>query len=135
MNSFVLIILVTIINLIFAANQNPDHLQPFGSVGSLINIKELNHEYPTISKFFTYYIPKLEPILSRQVLNNDNHYSIWQTDKQLQSEVYGLSDTNINVESFKSRQRQRIQMTFGDFLNRYGKEPVVFVDNVPDILQ
>jgi len=135
MNSLVLIILVTIIHLIFAANQNPGHLKPFGSVGSLINIKELNHEYPTVSKLFTYYIPKLEPILSRQVLNNDNHYSIWQTDKQLRSEVYGLSDTNIQVESFKSRQRQRIQMTFGDFLDRYGKEPLLFADNVPDILQ
>jgi len=135
MNSLVLIILVTTIHLIFAVNQNPGHLQPFGSVGSIINIKELNHEYPTISKLFTYYIPKLEPILSRQVLNNDNHYSIWQTDKQLQSEVYGLSDTNIQVESFKSRQRQRIPMTFGDFLDRYGKEPLLFADHVPDILQ
>jgi len=135
MNSFILILLVIIIDVVFAANQNPGHLKPFGSVGSLINIKEINHEFPTVSKLFTYYIPKSEPILSRQVLNNDNHYSIWQTDKHLKNEVYGLSDTNIQVESFKSRQRQRIQLTFGDFLDRYGKEPLLFADTVPEILQ
>jgi hypothetical protein len=135
MNSLTLILLVTIIHFIFAANQNPGHLKQFGSVGSLIHIKELNHEYPTVSKLFTYYIPKSEPILSRQVLNNDNHFSIWKTDKQLENEVYGLSNTNIQVESFKSRQRQRIQITFGQFLDRYGKEPLLFADHVPEILQ
>jgi hypothetical protein len=135
MNSLILILLVAIVSLVFAANQNPGHLKPFGSVGSLINIKELHREFPTVSKLFTYYIPKSEPILSRQILLNDNHYSIWQTDKQLENGVYGLSETNIQVEAFQSRQRQRIQMTFKDFLERYGKEPLLFANTVPEILQ
>jgi len=135
MKFFILILLATIVSFVSGANQNPGHLKPFGSVGSLVNIEELYREYPTVSKLFTYYISKSEPVLVRQVLVDDNHYSVWQTDKQLEDEVYGLSDTNIQVESFKSRQRQRIQMTFGDFLDRYGKEPLLFADTVPEILQ
>ncbi|CAF3549144.1 unnamed protein product [Rotaria sp. Silwood2] len=129
MNS--LIFLVTIIHFVFAINKNPGHLKPFGSVGSLINIKELDQEYPTVVKLFTYYLPKSEPILSRQILINDDHYSIWETDKKLENDVYGLSNTNIQVESFKSKQRQRIQMTFGEFLDRYEKEPLLFAQNIP----
>ncbi len=135
MNSLILFLLGLIINCISGANQNPGHLKPFGSVGSLIDIKELNHEFPSVTKLFTYYIPKLEPILSRQVLNNDSHYSVWQTDEQLENEVHGLSNTNIQVQAFISRQRQRIQVTFGDFLHRYGKQPLLFADNVPQVLQ
>ncbi|CAF4457609.1 unnamed protein product [Rotaria sp. Silwood2] len=133
MNS--LIFLVTIIHFVFAINKNPGHLKPFGSVGSLINIKELDQEYPTVVKLFTYYLPKSEPILSRQILINDDHYSIWETDKKLENDVYGLSNTNIQVESFKSKQRQRIQMTFGEFLDRYEKEPLLFAQNIPTVLQ
>jgi len=135
MNFFILILLATIVSFVSGANQNPGHLKPFGSVGSLVNIEELDREYPTVSKLFTYYIPKSEPVLVRQVLIDDNHYSVWQTDKQLEDEVYGLSDTNIQVESFKSRQRQRVPMTFGEFLHRYNKEPLLFADNVPEVLQ
>jgi hypothetical protein len=101
----------------------------------LINIKKLNQEFPSALKLFTYYIRKSEPFVSRQVLINDQHYSVWQTDAQLENEVYGLSNTNIQVESFKLRQRQRVEMTFGDFLHRYEKEPLLFADNVPQILQ
>jgi len=126
---------MTIINIVFGANQNPGHLKAFGSVGSLIHIKELQREFPTVSKLFTYYIPKLEPILSRQVLNEDPHFSIWQTDKELLNQAYGLSDINIQVDSFKSRQQQRVQMKFEDFLHRFGREPLFFADKVPDILQ
>ncbi|UJR27910.1 hypothetical protein I4U23_009171 [Adineta vaga] len=135
MNSLIFILVISNINLIFSANQNPGHLKPLGSVGNLIHIKELHEEYPTISKLFTYYIPKSEPSLSRQVLNNDKHFSVWQTDKQLLDQVYGLADTNIQVESFKSRQRQRIPMTFEDFLQQYKKEPLIFADNIPQVLQ
>lgn len=135
MNSLILFLLVIIIHIIIAAKQNPGHLKPFGSVESIINIKELHQEYPTITKLFTYYIPKSEPVISRQVLNNDNHYSSWQTDKQLETDVYGLTETNIQVESFKAGQRHRIQITFGEFLNRLGKVPLLFADSVPEILQ
>ncbi|CAF1202120.1 unnamed protein product [Rotaria sordida] len=135
MNSLILIYLVTIIHFVVTINKNRGHLKPFGSVGFLIDIKELDEEFPTVLELFTYYLPKSEPILSRQVLINDNHYFIWETDKKLENDVYGLSNTNIQVESFKSKQRQRIQMTFGEFLKRYGKEPLLFAYNVPTILQ
>jgi hypothetical protein len=135
MNSFILILLMTIINIVFGTNQNPGHLKAFGSVGSLIDIKELQREFPSVSKLFTYYIPKLEPIISRQVLNEDQYFSLWKTDKELLDQVYGLSDMNIQVESFKSRQQQRVQMKFEDFLHRFGTEPLFFVDKVPDMLQ
>ncbi len=123
---------MTIINIVFGVNQNPGHLKAFGSVGSLIDIKELQREFPSVSKLFTYYIPKLEPIISRQVLNEDQYFSLWKTDKELLDQVYGLSDMNIQVESFQSRQQQ---MKFKDFLHRFGRESLFFADKVPDILQ
>jgi hypothetical protein len=135
MKYLVLIVLVTVINLISAANKNPGHLKPFGSVGSLINIEEMHGEFPTVSKLFTSNIPESETVISRQVLNGDKHYEIWQTDDQLENEVYGLSKVNIHVESYKSRQRQRVEMTFGEFLERYKKEPLLFADLVPEILR
>ncbi|CAF5055707.1 unnamed protein product, partial [Rotaria sp. Silwood1] len=109
------------------------HLKPFGTVGSLINIEEINGEYPNILKFFTNYITKLEPIVFRQVLINDIYYHIWQTDEQLENEIDGLSKINIIVESLK--QQKRIQMKFGDFLDKYEKDYLFFADNVPEILR
>ncbi len=128
-----LILLVSIINLILSSHSNPGHLKPFGTVGSLINIEEINGEYPNILKFFTYYISKSKPILSRQVLVNDLYYNIWKTDEQLENEVDGLSKTNIHVESLK--QHQRIQMKFGEFLDNYQKEHLFLADNLPEILR
>ncbi|CAF1381138.1 unnamed protein product [Adineta steineri] len=133
MKSFVLFVLVISIHFVYSANQNPGHLKPLGSVGSLINIPELHHEYPSVTKLLTYYIPKSVPTIFRQVLNNDNHYSIWQADEQLESEVYGLSNTNIQVESFKSR--QRVEMTFGKFLQQVRRGHLMFADDVPEVLQ
>lgn len=135
MNYFILVFLVIKIHFILSENQHPGHLKPFGSIGTVINIKELDYEFPSVVKFFSYYIPKSEPIISRRVLKSDKHYSIWQTNEQLLEEVYGLSDTNIQVESFKSTPRQIIQMTFEEFLQRYGKEPLLYAHHVPTILQ
>ncbi|CAF1640115.1 unnamed protein product [Rotaria magnacalcarata] len=135
MNTLTVILLVTIHHLAYATNQNPGHLKPFGSVGSLFNISELYNEFPTVVEFFTNYLPKSEPIVSRQVLINDKDYSVWQTDEKLENNVYGLSTLNIEVESFKSKQRKKVQMTFGEFLDRYRKEPLLFVNPVPTILQ
>ncbi|CAF1418715.1 unnamed protein product [Rotaria magnacalcarata] len=130
--SFV-IFLVSTINLISCGSSNSGHLKPFGTVGSLMNIEEINGEYPNILKFFTHYVPKLEPIVSRQVLINDMYYNIWQTDRELENEVDGLSKTNINVESLK--ERKRIQMKFGDFFDQYTKESLLLADYVPEILR
>ncbi|CAF1036633.1 unnamed protein product [Rotaria sordida] len=132
--SFFILLVITIINLISSSHHsNPGHLQPFGTVGSLINIEEINGEHLNILKFFTNYISKLEPIVFRQVLINNIHYNIWQTDEQLENEIDGLSKINIYVESLK--QRQRIQMEFGDFLDKYEKENLLFADNLPEILR
>ncbi|CAF1561880.1 unnamed protein product [Rotaria sp. Silwood1] len=127
------ILLVLTISLISCNHSDPGHLKPFGTVGSLINIEEINGEYPNILKFFTNYISKLEPIVFRQVLINDIYYHIWQTDEQLENEIDGLSKINIIVESLK--QQKRIQMKFGDFLDKYEKDYLFFADNVPEILR
>lgn len=135
MHSFVSILLMSMVNLALTANQNPGHLKAFGSVGSLIYIDEIPREFPTVLKLFTYHVAQSEPIVSRQVLNEDGHYSIWQTDEQLLQGVYGLAETNIPVQSFKSRQQEEVQMTFEDFLSRRRREPLLFADQVPTILQ
>ena len=46
-------------------------------------------------------LPKFQPI---QVLNDNRHYSTWQTAKQLENDVYRLSKARIQVESFQSGQ-------------------------------
>lgn len=127
--------ILLIIPFAFAVNQNPGHLKPFGSVGSLIDVNELDQEFPTVLELFTHYLPTSEPILSRQVLFNDKEYSVWETDETLQASVYGLSNTSIHVETLKSKQRQRIKMTFEEFFDRYEKEPLLYANNVPAILQ
>jgi hypothetical protein len=129
----IFLLLASVINLISSNHSNPGHLKPFGTVGSLINIEELNGEYPNILKLFNYYIPTSEPILSRQVLINDINYDIWKTDEQLENEVDGLSKLNIYVESLT--QRKRIQMKFGDFFDKYQNQRLYFADNVPELLR
>lgn len=128
-----IILLVSIVNLNLCNNSNPGHLKPFGTVGSLINIEEINKEYPDALKFFTSYVSKSEPFISRQVLNNDMYFNVWQSNEKLESEIDGLSKTNIVVESIK--QRKRIQMKFGEFLDLCDKENLFFADNVPEILR
>lgn len=128
-NSF-LILLVSIIHLIVS---NSNQWKPFGTGGSLKTIEELNREYPNSLEFFTNYIPKSEPFLSRQVLINDPHYHIWETDEQLENEVDGLAKIHIYVEA--TRQQQRIQMRFGDFLEKYQKDHLFLADNLPEIFQ
>jgi hypothetical protein len=121
---------VSIIHLIVV---NSEQWKPFGTDGLLKSIDEINREYPNVLEFFTNYIPKSEPILSRQVLINDPHYYIWKNDEQLENEVDGLAKINIYVEAI--RQQQRIQMKFGDFLEKYQKDHLFLADNLPEILQ
>ena len=128
------VLLLTIV-VHLADSQNAGHLKPFGSVGSLIDVEEINGVYPTLSKLFTDYIPKSKPVVSRHVLNQSIDDSLWQSDEHLQSEVYGLSKAPIHIEGFKGRQRERIPMTFGEFLDRYTKEHLMFADSVPEILR
>lgn len=135
MNSLLLPVLFAIISLALGSNRNPAHLKPLGSTGSLVNIEALSGQYPDVSALFTRHIAKSEPIVSRQVLNNDQHYTKWQTDEQLAEGDYGLSETSIQVNSFKSRQQGRVAMPFTDFLKRFPKEPLMFADKVPQVLQ
>ncbi|CAF0826043.1 unnamed protein product [Adineta ricciae] len=135
MDSFTVILLFSLISLVCGANRNPGHLKPLGSVGNLVLIKELQREFPTVSQLFTYHVAKSEPSLSRQVLNDNKNFSLWQTDEQLLENIYGLADTKIQVEAFIARQRHRIPMTFDAFLQRYKKEPLMFADNIPEVLQ
>jgi hypothetical protein len=133
MSPFVFILLSVIIECISSSQTHPGHLKPFGSAGSLLSIKELSGTYPSISKLFTYHIAKSEPIVCRQVVNNDIHYSLWQSDEELENNVVGLSTSNVLVQSY--RERERIQMSFGDFLHRYQREQLFLADNLPDSLR
>ena len=126
----VFILVVSIIPFIVS---NSDQPQPFGTTGTVKNIEEINGKYPNPFEFFANYLPKSEPILSRQVLVKDLHYNIWKTDEQLENEVDGLGKINIYVEAIK--QQQRLQMKFGDFLDRYQKDQLFLADNLPEILR
>jgi hypothetical protein len=134
MNVFV-ILLVTEFCLLSAAHPNQGHLKPFGSAGSLTDIEEISGAFPSILNLFTHYIAQSKPVVSRQVLNNQSYFDLWQSNEKLEEEVYALSKSNIQVEAVVSRRRERVQMTFGEFFERYDKEPLLFADNVPTILQ
>ncbi len=123
-----LILFVSIIHLIVV---NSEQWKPFGTGGLIKSIEERNREYPNVLEFYTNYISKSEPILSRQVLIDDPHYDIWKTDEQLENEVDGLAKINIYVEAIK--QQKRMQMKFGDFLEKYQKEHLFLADNLPEI--
>lgn len=110
-----------------------DQNKPFGTVGSSKNVEEIDGKFPDPLEFFAKYIPKSKPILARQVLLNDLHYNIWKTDEQLENEVNGLAKITVYVEAIE--QQQRIQMKFGDFLDKYQKNHLFLADNLPEILQ
>jgi hypothetical protein len=135
MRHFYGIILVTIFFRLSLGHSHAGHLKPFGSIGTLTGIEQLQHEYPNVSMLFTDYIAKSRPIISRQVLSNDHHFQMWQTDEQLMNDVYGLSNMIVHVGLFKDRQHQQIQLRFGEFLHRYKTEPLRLVDNIPNILR
>lgn len=112
---------------------NPNQYKPFGTIGSLKNVEEIDGKYPDTLEFFSKSISKSEPILSRQVLINDQHFNIWKTDEQLEREVNGLAKISVVVESI--HQQQRIQMKFGDFLDKYQNDHLFLADNLPEILR
>lgn len=134
MNAFV-ILLVTEFCLLSAAHPNQGHLKPFGSAGSLADIEEINGEFPSVLNLFTHHIAESKPVVSRQVLNNQSHFDLWQSNAKLEQEVYGLAKSIIQVETVVARRRERVQITFGEFFDRYEKEPLLLADNVPTILQ
>lgn len=124
---------ITLIHLVSSTHSDLGHLKPFGTAGSLSDVEEIQDAYPEIFKFFTFYLPKAEPVLSRQVLNHDSHFHIWKTDEQLEMEVAGLSKTSVSVQTM--HQPQPLQMNFGEFLDRYQKERLYLADTVPDVLR
>ena len=58
---------------------------------------------------------------------------MWKTDEKLENELRGLAKVNIYVDSLNNS--QRLQMKFGEFLDRYQNEALYFADNVPDIFR
>ena len=133
MNSIFFLLLVSLFGVISSSQSNPGHLKPFGSTGSLIPIRELEREYPSVVKFFSDHLGKSEPFLSRQVLVQDLHYDLWKSDQQLESEVPGLSQSNVFVQSY--REPDRSQMTLGDFLRQYKRQPIYLADDLPGVLR
>ena len=133
MNSLLLVLLVALVNLNLSSQSIPGHLKPFGSVGSLVNIEEIRGSYVDVLKLFTYYLPRSEPIVSRRVLINEESFNMWKTDEKLENELRGLAKVNIYVDSLNNS--QRLQMKFGEFLDRYQNEALYFADNVPDIFR
>ena len=129
----VIFLLVSIIELTLSSQSSPGHLQPFGSAGPLQPIEEFTGEYPSASKLFLHFLPNSLPFLSRQVLINELHYHLWQSNEQLTNDVSGLSQSTVVVESLKSQ--ERIQMKFTDFLDRYERDSLFLADNVPEPLR
>ena len=127
-----LLLFLTVIKLSVSSQSHPGHLKPFGSAGTITPIIELAGSYPDVSKLYTYHIFKSEPVLSRQVLNKDRHYEVWQSDEELKK-IEGLDAAEVLVQSHK--EIDRIPMSFIDFLTRYRRENLFLADNLPPILR
>lgn len=132
MNLIFIFLYFSIFERSFSSQSHPGHLKPFGSAGPISPVLELSESYPDVSQLYTHHIPKSEPVLSRQVLNKDLHYSIWESDKELRN-IQGLETTEILVHSYK--EADRIPMSFTEFLARYKRENLFFADNLPSILR
>lgn len=125
--------LILFLSIFHCILSNPNQNKPFGAIGSLKTIEEIHEKYPNTLEFFSKYLSKSSPILVRQVLTNDLHFNIWKTDEQLEREVDGLGKINVYVEAI--HEQQRIQMRFGDFLDKYRRDHLFLADNLPEILR
>lgn len=127
------LVFILFLSIFHCIQSNPNQNKPFGTIGSLKPIEELHGKYPNSLEFFSKSISQSEPILVRQVLNNDLYFNIWKTDEQLEHEVDGLGKVNVYVEAILVQQRK--QMKFGEFLDHYQKDHLFLADNLPKILR
>lgn len=119
-----------------STSRHPGHLKPFGSSGPFKQIDEFLNDFPDPIAFFDDYVFKSRPVLLRQVLINDPHLSIWNTDEQLK-ELFLNDNEMVHVETRKkeSRKQDILNMTMTEFLQRYQSEELYLVEEVPLILR
>ena len=128
-----LIILFYLLSVIDADRLPFGHLKPFGSTDSPLTVREFSNEFPTALTFVDEHLEKSVPFLVRHVLNENLHFEMWRTDQTIENEINDFNDDEVFVQS--SRDPERIQMNFRDFLKRYIGENLFLVDNLPTKLQ
>jgi len=117
-------------------SQHPGHLKPFGSLGPFEQIHELTNNFPNPIIFFDNYVSKSRPVLLRQILANDPHLSLWNTDEKLK-EIFFNNNDIVHVETRKKENRKQdiLSMTMTEFLKRYQNEELYLVEEVPNLLR
>ena len=135
MNICLFFLLVAFASRRVCSHSHPGHLKPFGSAGTIVDVEEINGEFPNLSQLLNDFLLKSKPFVSRQVWNRPEHLDLWQTDEQLESEVYGLSKHQVRTEFHRGDRLERVQIPFGEFIERYRSEPLVLADSVPEPLR
>jgi lysine-specific demethylase 8 len=111
-------------------------LKSFGSSGPFEQIDELTDGFPDPILFFNDYVSKSRPALFRQVLINDPHLSIWDTDEKL-NRLFLNNNEIVHIETRKkeSRKQDILSLTMTEFLQRYQNEELYLVEEVPPLLR
>jgi lysine-specific demethylase 8 len=119
-----------------STSEHPGHLKPFGSSGPFKQIAEWTNDFPDPIIFFNDYASKSHPIVFRQALINDPHLSIWNTDEQLNTLFSNNSDiVHVETQKKESRKQDILSMTMKEFLERYQREELYLVEEVPSLLR
>ena len=112
------------------------HLKPFGSSGPFEEIEEVTDGFPSPFTFFDKYLFKSRPVLFRQALVGDPHFSLWKSDEQMK-EIFADNEDIVHVETRKKETRKQdiLSMTMKEFLERYQREELYLVEEVPPLLR
>ena len=115
---------------------HPGHLKAFGSSGPFSHIEQVIDDVPDPIGFFENYVAKSRPALFRQALAKDPHLSLWNSDDNLKK-IFLNNQEDVHVETRKkeSRKQNILTMTMTEFLQRYDKEELYLVEEVPNLLR
>ena len=133
-----LVICLFLVHLLICSSKSnhPGHLKPFGSSGPFAPIDEVADGFPSPFVFFENYLFKSRPVLFRQALAADPHFSLWKSDEQL-NEIFADNEDIVHVETQKKETRQQdiLSITMREFLERYQHEELYLVEEVPPLLR
>ena len=117
-------------------SNHPGHLTPFGSSGPFSHIEQIIDDVPDPIDFFKNYVAKSRPAVFRQASAKDPHLSLWNSDENLKK-IFLNNKEDVHVETRKkeSRQQNILSMTMTEFLQRYQKEELYLVEEVPSLLR
>ena len=135
MNYFLSFLCAVVVYRSVCSHSHPGHLKPLGSAGTIVNVEEINGEFPNLSQLLNDFILKSKPVISRQVWNPKSHLELWQSDQNLENEVYGLSNHKIRVEFYRGDRLEHVQIPFGEFVERYKSESLILADSIPEPLR